>query len=43
MCFYVEYVGYVVEMMLLMNFFYVDGIVICFGDGLVYEVLYFFG
>ena len=38
---YVEYAGHAVEMMLSMNLLHVDGIVICSGDGLVYEVLYF--
>ena len=41
MSLYVEYAGHAVEMMLLMNLLHVDGIVICSGDGLVYEVLYF--
>lgn len=43
MSLYVEYAGHAVEMMLSMNLLHVDGIVICSGDGLVYEVhvLYF--
>jgi len=39
---YVEYAGHAVEIMLTMNLLHVDGIVICSGDGLVYEVLQYF-
>jgi len=39
---YVEYAGHAVEIMLTMNLLDVDGIVICSGDGLVYEVLQYF-
>ncbi|XP_078347012.1 sphingosine kinase 1-like isoform X2 [Oculina patagonica] len=34
-----EYAGHAVEIMLSMNLLHVDGIVICSGDGLVYEVI----
>lgn len=37
---YAEYAGHAVEMMMSINLLHVDGIVICSGDGLVYEVLY---
>ena len=36
--FFSEYAGHAAEMMLSMNLLHVDGIVICSGDGLVYEV-----
>ena len=37
--FSIEYAGHAEEMMMSLNLLHVDGIVICSGDGLVYEVI----
>ena len=36
-----EYAGHAEEMMMSLNLLHFDGIVICSGDGLVYEVIVF--